>query len=293
MSGQLLGSAFLGLLDTLDLYVHQYQNGQYSGARRSSAYGSSSEFADYRDYVPGDDLRRVDWNLAGRFDRYYIKRFTDEKQGRNCVYIDASASMGLDEEKGRMALQMAAVLGYLSVSNMDCVSYRLLKGDRCIPLCENVIGHESLMQAFKALEQVEFSGGTDIGKAVRSDPSIGRQDGISYLISDFLTDSDWHSAVDYLVSSRETVVIQTLSSSELNPAVSGNFTFSDVEQPSHRMSLEVDRSVMQAYQQALNVFLKGVRDFCAGRGVRCVMLRSDEPIEEALLKKGYAEELIR
>ena len=132
---RILDGAFLDALETLDINVQQMKSGHYSGARRSRAYGSSPEFADYREYVPGDDLRRIDWNAAARFDKYLIKRFIDEKQGRNCVYLDTSASMGFEPEKGFAALRMAAALGYLSVCNMDSVSFRLLSGTRCTELC--------------------------------------------------------------------------------------------------------------------------------------------------------------
>ena len=70
------------------------KSGHYSGARRSRAYGSSPEFADYREYVPGDDLRRFDWNAAARFDKYLIRPLIDAKRGRNCVSPATSASMG-------------------------------------------------------------------------------------------------------------------------------------------------------------------------------------------------------
>jgi len=293
MSAPLIDSTFLGLLDTLDLYVHRLQRGRYSGARRSAEYGSSPEFADYRDYVPGDDLRRIDWNLAGRFDKYYIKRFTDEKQGRNCVYLDVSMSMGHETRKKQLALQMAAILGYLSVSNMDCVSFRLMKGSKCIPLYENVIGRESLMHAFNALEKVEFSGETDIGAAIASDPAIGSGDGVSYIVSDLLTDSDWRGAVDRLLGKRETAIVQILSASELKPEESGTFCFRDSERMNEKLQLEVDRSALLAYQKAVEEYLTGNREFCARRGISYVMLRTDEQLEEALLRKGYAEELIR
>ncbi len=101
---RILDGAFLDALETLDINVQQMKSGHYSGARRSRAYGLA-EFADYREYVPGDDLRRIDWNAAARFDKYLIKRFIDEKQGRNCVYLDTSASMGFEPEKGFAALR--------------------------------------------------------------------------------------------------------------------------------------------------------------------------------------------
>ena len=286
MEGKILDGALLDALDTLDLYVHQAKSGHFSGTRRSLAYGSSPEFADYRDYVQGDDLRRIDWNLAGRFDKYYIKRFIDEKQGRNRVYLDQSASMGVGTGKGMMALRLAAALGYLSVSTMDCVSYRLLRG------------RERFYAAIRKLETIAFAGETDLGAAIRSDTGAGFDDGVSYIISDFLTDSDWKGAVDVLLGHRrEVAVIQVLSPEEVAPVFHGSHTFSDVESlrtgDGRRVSVEVNREALAAYQRALDGFLKDIRRFCASRGVPFMTVRSDERIEDVLLARGCVEELIR
>lgn len=298
MEGKILDGALLDALDTLDLYVHQAKSGHFSGTRRSLAYGSSPEFADYRDYVQGDDLRRIDWNLAGRFDKYYIKRFIDEKQGRNRVYLDQSASMGVGTGKGMMALRLAAALGYLSVSNMDCVSYRLLRGRTSEDLCGSIAGRERFYAAIRKLETVAFAGETDLGAAIRSDTGAGFDDGVSYIISDFLTDSDWKGAVDVLLGRRrEVAVIQVLSPEEMAPVFHGSHTFSDVESlragDGKRVSVEVNREALAAYQRALNDFLKDIRRFCASRGVPFMTVRSDERIEDVLLARGCVEELIR
>ncbi|MBQ2992266.1 MAG: DUF58 domain-containing protein [Clostridia bacterium] len=294
MASRIIDSEFLSALDTLDLYVHQMTNGHFSGARRSRAYGSSPEFADYREYVQGDDLRRIDWNLAGRFEKYYIKRFIDEKQGRNRVYLDQSRSMGFEEEKGLAAMRLAAALGYLSVSNMDCVSFRLLRGKTCEDLSGSVIGRESYYAAVRKLEEVVFEGETDLCAAIRSDPNPGFDDGVSYIISDFLTDSDWKGAVDTLLGRhREVAVIQVLSPSELSPTLNGTISLCDCETNGERVSMDVNRGALRAYQQALEAFLEDVRRFCASRGVPYMMLRSDERVEEALVTKGCVEELIR
>ncbi len=295
MSDKILDGAFLDALKTLDLYIPQPTNGHYSGARPSRSYGSSAEFADYREYVPGDDLRRIDWKLAGRFDKYYIKRFIDEKQGCNRIYLDQSASMGQEPRKGWTALRMAAALGYLSVSNMDSVSFRLMHGHQCVDLCGNIIGRESFLRAVGKLETVEYTGDTDIKRAVFDDPNPGMKDGVSYILSDLLTESDWKGAVDNLLArGRQVAVVQILSPEELNPSVHGTCSFQDVENPSgKRVSVDVDRSALNAYQQAVDYFLKDIRQFCASRGVGYMMMRSDERVEEALLTKGCAEELIR
>lgn len=298
MEGKILDGALLDALDTLDLYVHQAKSGHFSGTRRSLAYGSSPEFADYRDYVQGDDLRRIDWNLAGRFDKYYIKRFIDEKQGRNRVYLDQSASMGVGTGKGMMALRLAAALGYLSVSNMDCVSYRLLRGRASEDLCGNIVGRERFYAAIRKMETVVFAGDTDLGAAIRSDTGAGFDDGVSYIISDFLTDSDWKGAVDVLLGrKREVAIIQVLSPEEMEPTLYGAHTFSDVESvragDGRRVSVEVNRDALDAYHKALDGFLRDIRRFCVSRGVPFMTVRSDERIEDVLLARGCVEELIR
>ena len=294
---RILDGAFLDALETLDLNVRQMKSGNYSGARRSRAYGSSPEFADYRDYVPGDDLRRIDWNAAGRFDKYLIKRFIDEKQGRNCVYLDMSASMGLPAEKGFAALRLAAALAYLSVANMDSVSFRLLCEDKCVDLCGRISGREAFLRAGEKLDALEFSGGSDLSACIRHDPNPGSDDGVTYIISDLLTDSDWRGAVDMLLSrKREVALIQVLSREELEPQLSGRYTFCDAEETgarASRVTLDVDRDVLKAYRKTVELFLAEIRRFCASRGVPYMLVRSDERVEEVLRTRGCVEELIR
>jgi len=294
---RILDGAFLEALQTLDLNVRQMKSGNYSGARRSRAYGSSPEFADYRDYVPGDDLRRIDWNAAGRFDKYLIKRFMDEKQGRNCVYLDTSASMGFGGEKGFAALRLAAALGYLSVSNMDSVSFRLLSGKGCTDLSGRISGREAFLRLGEQLDAVRFDGTADLYACIRNDVNPGADDGVSYIVSDLLTDSDWRGAVDLLLSRRrEVALIQVLSPEELNPEMSGRYTFCDAEETGghgSRITLDVDRDALWAYRETTDRFLKEIRSFCASRAVPYLLMQSSERVEDVLRTRGCVEELIR
>ncbi len=292
--GPILTGGFLDALQALDLYLRRPVDGHYSGARLSRSYGSSPEFADYREYVPGDDLRRIDWKLAGRFGQYYIKRFIDERQGRNRVYVDMSASMGQDGQKALAALRLAAALGYLSVANMDSVSYQLLYGAACRDLCGNVAGKERFFEAVQHLEQAPFEGEADLGRAVGSDPNPGFDDGVSYILSDLLTQSDWKGAVKALLGrGRQVAVIQVLAPQELSPALRGACALVDVENGKSRLRVEIDRGALKAYAQAAAFFLEDIRQFCAAHQVSYLMVRSDERVEEALLARGCAEELIR
>lgn len=297
MSGRarILDGAFLNALETLDLNVRQMKSGSYSGARRSRAYGSSPEFADYRDYVPGDDLRRIDWNAAGRFDKYLIKRFMDEKQGRNCIYLDGSASMGFQSQKGFAALRLVAALGYLSVTNMDSVSVRVLSEKGCKELGGRISGREAFFQLGEQLDALQFAGETDLGACIRNDPNPGTDDGVSYIVSDFLTESDWRGAVDLLLSRRrEVALVQVLSSEEINPELSGRYTFCDAEETrGARMTLDVDSDALRAYRETVTRFLTEIRRFCVSRAVPYLLMKSDERVEDVLRTRGCMEELIR
>ena len=299
MSGRarILDGAFLDALETLDLNVRQMKSGSYSGARRSRAYRSSPEFADYRDYVPGDDLRRIDWNAAGRFDKYLIKRFMDEKQGRNCIYLDGSASMGFQGEKGFAALRLAAALGYLSVTNMDSVSIRILSERACRELGGRVSGREAFFRLGERLDALQFAGEADLGACIRNDLNPGTDDGVSYIISDFLTESDWRGAVDLLLSRRrEVALIQVLSPQEMDPELSGRYTFCDAEEKGgfgSRMTLDVDSDALRAYRETVTRFLEEIRKFCASRAVPYLLVKSDERVEDVLRTRGCMEELIR
>ena len=129
---KIVDGSFIAMLESRDLHLHRPMDGLFGGNRRAKSYGSSVEFADYREYTEGDDLRRIDWNLYARFEKMFLKLFVDEKQLHHRIYLDCSSSMDWGREnKSHLALKMAAALGFLSVQAMDRVSYYALKGDKC------------------------------------------------------------------------------------------------------------------------------------------------------------------
>ena len=227
---KIVDGAFLSTLEVLDLNVKQLMNGNFGGNRRSSTYGSSAEFADFREYTAGDDLRRIDWNIYGRFEKLFIKLYIDERQLHNRVYIDTSFSMDFGEpQKSYAALRVAAALGFISVQAMDKVSFYALSGDECEDLCRTVMGKDAFYLAADRLNEVTFSGDTDLAASVMSCENPGRNDGITYIISDFLTESDWKSAVDWLLfKGRQVVLIQILSRDEISPGMSGKLQLMEI-----------------------------------------------------------------
>jgi uncharacterized protein (DUF58 family) len=254
-------------------------------------YGQTVEFADYREYQLGDDIRRIDWNLYSRFEKYFLKLFTDERQMHTQIFIDCSASMGKDNpEKAEYAVAVAAALGYLSVHNMDKVSFKLMKGEKSEDPFGTIVGKRAFFNAISQIEELEFEGESDIREAVVGTPNTGSNDGLTVIISDFFTDSDWKKAVDYLCyKKRQVLLIQVVTPEEIDPSYTGRVHLVDIEsgtlEDERNMKIKIDRSFQVAYEQAMTDIQEELRSFCTSRGADYVMLSTDQPVEKALFKE--------
>ena len=154
MKRRILDGDFLDRLDAAALCLKSQMTGYFGGTRKARSYGNTVEFADFREYFPGDDIRRIDWNVYARFEKYFIKLFTDERQMQNQILIDCSMSMACGEpEKATAALRIAAAFGYLSVCSMDRVSYKLLREDRADELPFNVTARTPSIVLHKFLKK--------------------------------------------------------------------------------------------------------------------------------------------
>ncbi|MBQ4000735.1 MAG: DUF58 domain-containing protein [Oscillospiraceae bacterium] len=289
---KIIDDAFISMLETRDLNVHSSLNGLFGGNRRTVKHGSSAEFADYQEYVPGDDLRRIDWNLYARFEKLYIKLFVDERQLHHRIYVDCSASMDWgDPHKGETALKLAAALGFLAVQSMDRVSIILMHDDKCDTVARTVVGKERFYEAVDKLNGTEFYGSSELGKALSAEEDVGNGDGMSVIISDFLTESEWKSGAEYLrYNNREVCLLQVLSPEETDPLMMGKMWLLDSEAKGtddHRNKrMEITRDTLKAYALALDYHQKELKQFCDMRGIPFVTVRTDEPIEQILFMKS-------
>lgn len=298
MRNSLIDSGLLALLEGRDLNIRSLTDGLFGGNRRSGLYGSSAEFADFRDYSPGDDPRRIDWNLYGRLDRLYLRLYKDERRQHHRVLIDSSASMAFGApEKHHAALQMAAVLGYLAVNGMDVVSYYSLQGANCLPVGGPVSGREAWYQITELLDGLSCRGDTRIDEAVMNCPDPGHHSGITFLISDLLTDSDWKRAVDGLLQKNHDVcLIRVLSREEISPSFSGRLLLRDAEaadeaDPRNRR-MEISRRRLKAYAEAYRWLEADIRAFCAARRVRFLQFCTDEEMGRVLFTRSVESEMI-
>lgn len=209
------------------------------------------------------------------------------------VYLDASGSMALDN-KAQTARQMAEAIGYLAVRRSDIAAFRLLRGEECIHLDENLLTEQAFYQTAAKLEKTTFQGDTDIYTAICGERMPGYRDGISFLISDLLTSSDWKAAISFLHSKkREVALIHILSQNEITPPSSELCTMNNIELEGDSLQLSIDRSAIQAYQKAFNEWMENIRQFCAHHHVMYLFIESHENIAKALLKKGHQAGLIR
>lgn len=297
-AGRVADYAFLQKLEQIDFYIRQTMKGMLSGERRSAKEGSSIEWMDYSEYMPGDDYRRIDWNLAARFDKLYMKHFVGEIQTETHIYLDMSESMDWadDGKKSLMALKIAAALAYLSVSHADRASFSLLRGERCERMCEPVTGKYGFFRAMPLLDGLEFDGDVDIEKAICADGMPGADCGLSVLISDLLTDSDWKHAVDWLLSHhRQVMIIQVLAPEEDLPAYGGYLTLLDAEKQGEaaRLNHHIDRRSLEQYKRTIASWKAEIESFCASRDVAFLSVLSNEKLEEIFLNRGAAAGVIR
>ena len=298
MSVSYLNDDFFSRLETCALNLRRDLAGFFGGKHLVSTYGQTVEFADYREYMLGDDIRRIDWNLFSRFEKYFLKLFTDERQMHTQIFLDCSASMGkLNQQKSAYATAFAAALGFLSVHNMDKLSFRLIRGAKAEDPFGLIVGKTPFFRAVSTLNDLKFDEDADLEKAITG-TERSQGNGLTVIISDFFTESDWKKAVDYLCyKKRQVFLIQIMSPEERDPSYSGRINLVDSEATDaldeRNMKVRITRGLQQAYEQALNDYIEDMSSFCASRGAGFISVSSDKPIERVifgeLMRTGIIE----
>ena len=288
MKGSYLNDGFFSRLETLSLNLRSNLSGYFGGKHLVNTYGQTVEFADFREYQLGDDIRRIDWNLYSRFEKYFLKLFTDERQMQIQIFLDCSASMGKDNpQKAAYAVATAAALGFLAVHNMDKVSFNIMRENAAENPFGTIIGKTAFFRAVTALDNLTFDGDADIEACVASCPDTASHNGLSVIISDFFTESNWKKAVDYLVyKRRQVLLVQVMTPEEIDPSYDGRVNMIDSEAVDaadpRNMKLKITRGMQKAYQEALLDFKKDIKTFSTKRGVDFISVDTSMPIEKVL-----------
>lgn len=290
----IINEEFLQQVELLQMLIKNNVAGQFGGGHQSKNFGSSCEFADYRDYIAGDDITKIDWNAYARFDKLYLKLYLDERRMHTRIYIDASRSMKFGKgKKDIQSVKIAATLAYLSVCSMDKVSIYVIKDKKVHDVIIGMSGKESYYSNIAKLNEIEFDGDSYISEALLPE-KVGYGDGMSVIISDFLTDNNYEDAIDYLTEKkRDIFCVQILSNEELNPKVRGKMHFFDSENTEKFYRKNINREIAKAYKMALEYATGRIRDYCHARGADYMLVSSEESISEIFFRKLIDEGVIK
>jgi len=290
MSNKIIGDNFIQRLEQLTFQMQNPMRGFFGGNHRTNLNGQNVEFADFKEYTLGDDIRHIDWNLYSRFEKHYIKLFVDERQMKVQIFIDGSASMvKIDNNKREFALKAAIAIGYLAIHSLDKVSFHVMRENHSENIANTITNKEAFFKAVTELEETTFKGPTNINNAILNEINIGSNDGLTVIISDFMTD-DWKKAVDYLrYKKRDVLLVQVLSQEDVNPFYSGRMRLLDSEAldvlDEKNMQLRITKGHIKAYEMALNDFKEDIRKFAASRGIHYISVLSEEDILNFVFKR--------
>ncbi len=317
----LLSPDLLRRLEQLQLLAQRRARSSVKGERRSRARGQSVEFADYRNYVAGDDLRYLDWNLYGRLDRLFLKLYEEERELPVRLFLDASESMTFGTPvKFDLARQLAAAIGYIALCGFDRVSVQVFpepSGDKRAPesglvpgpapqnespgpkaelaaraALRSVRGKKSSLQFFQNLGALTAGGPANFNEALRRGALEARRTGLAVVLSDFLDPGGYEAGLGALVGRGFQVdAVQILAPEELAPTTYGDLKLVDAESGATQ-EVSFGRFRMAAYQKTVQNFVQRLREHCSARGISFFMAGSDTSLEDLLLKRLRQAEVV-
>ncbi len=280
-----LDPAVLAGISSLDLVARTVVDGFVAGLHRSPDFGFSQEFAEYRTYAPGDDLRHVDWNLYARTERMYLKRYRGETNSQLTVLLDASKSMDYTSgppKKMDYARFIAASLLYLAVHNQRDAAGLIVFDDEVREYVRPSTRQGQLARLFAALEAAEPRARTDFGKPLTHFQQLLNRRGIAILISDFYEDPEVivRTVEPLRFHGNEVMLLHILDPQEINPMLRG---------PSLLVDLETDQTIevvpeytKTVYREKIAAHIEQLRSRARGVGMDYQLLVTDQPLDAAL-----------
>ena len=281
-----LDTSVLSRLAAVPLFARRPMQGNVSGRHPSPHRGASVEFAEYRKYVPGDDLRRLDWRAYGRSDRFYVKEFEADTNLRCCLVVDTSGSMDFGSTgitKLEYARKIAGSLGYLAVQQGDAVGLSCVaKGIvRSLPPKRNAA---HLMTLFDILEQTQAAGETQLVSVLHELAETIRQRALIVILSDFFVEPELlRGCFQHLrFRKHDITAIQLLDPLELGFTFRRPMRFLDMEGGPAIFAEPND--IADRYQKALQQYLEGLKQVVLESAIDYHRVSLDENYEQVLMR---------
>lgn len=306
----LLNAELIAKISGLDITSRKVFAGKLKGERRSKKRGQSVEFADHRQYVSGDDLRHIDWNIFGRLDRLFLKLFLEEEDLALHVVIDASASSDTGEPNKFLFMQRAAMaMAYVGLVNLNRVAATYmggipaggrsaggdeqsdasadpslgLRGDSVVHAIRDLRGRRRTQDLARFITTIEPGGQFSFRQAAERIALTRRGKGVMLIFSDFFFKDGYEAGLRMLVGrGYDVFCIQVLSPQEVEPPITGDLRLKDMED-GDLTEVTISAPLLKRYKANLAAYCDQLREFCARREITMMTLKSDTAVDTLLL----------
>jgi len=289
--------SLLSELERMSIRAGNRIKGMLAGKRRSSSLGGSQEFADYRPYTAGDDIRRIDWNVYGRTGKAFMRQYWDEQELQVSLYIDVSQSMAFgnsNANKLQYAFRLAACLGHIALSGDDRLSVRLFR-ERILNELQPLHGRASSPKLFQFLasamvqleseidaESAPMTSFENMTAPFKAAAALPRRSGSAWILTDAMFEHGIEETlVSFIAARQQVVLVHLLSPDELNPDLSGELKLIDSELGTGK-EVAIGQKLLQDYRGAVASYQNELKRICADRGASYIFVNTGVPIEETV-----------
>ncbi|MDI3480744.1 MAG: hypothetical protein PWQ97_399 [Tepidanaerobacteraceae bacterium] len=243
-----------------------------TGVHRGAGAGYSQEFYGHHGYIPGEDIRKIDWKAYARTEQLFVKEFTEEKQMHVRIILDASASMGFGGRcKWEAAKLISLGLSHIALKQGDRLSF-VLAGQKMKVLKQEKAGIEGFFELVRLLQDIKPEGAADFERIMET---MTGSTAMTYVISDFFGERV-EKSVDFLGKDTQySVLVQTLAQEEISPSIEGDLKLIDMETGAVRR-IRATRQLKEKYRRRMTEFMSRIKYMCMSRGMGYFMAECEE-----------------
>lgn len=282
----LFDSEFLKKLEYLSLVSKRVFRGQLLAQRRTMQLGGGVEFADHRDYTPGDDFRYLDWNIYARHGDLLLKRFQEEEDLHVYLFLDCSRSMLFGEPaKFDYARKVTAALAYIALADLDRISV-IAFADKIVDTFPLTRGKDRILTLLNFLENLAPCEGaeTNVERVTRDFIARGNRTGLAIVVSDLFDPAGYKRGIDLLRHRRfEPTLVQIYDEAEARPTFLGDVELVDIETDS-RNKVTINERSLRKYREIFDEFLGSVSAYSKTYGLGCAQSPTQVPFDELILR---------
>ncbi len=279
----LFDSEFLRKLEKIKLVLKRRKVTGFQGKHSSKELGTGLEFSDFRQYLPGDDYRYIDWNLYSRLEQLFLKLFTEEREIMLYILIDNSKSMGFGEPKKlETALKIAGILGYTGLVSYDRVGAGFFS-DQLGSELKPGKGKKYVYKLFDFLEHGQETGKTNFNKVLKIFNYKYKKPGTVIIISDLMDKKGYQKGLHYLLGNNWGInLIQIISQEEMEPSLKGDFRLIDSEDGNIKET-SINQNIINAYKKKLQDYNQKIEQFSHRYGISYLKMVSTAKFEDLIL----------